>query len=53
MKAQLKIKKIIAIVLCKFDHGFSFKHMSNRFDVRASTIGHRYSCDVFCDRQNS
>ncbi len=38
MKAQLKIRKIIAIVLCSFDHGFSFKHMPNRFDVGASTI---------------
>jgi hypothetical protein len=25
MKAQLKIKKIMGIVLCMFDNGFSFK----------------------------
>ncbi len=38
MKAQLKIRKSIAIELCTFDHGFNFKHMPNRFDVGASTI---------------
>jgi hypothetical protein len=34
MNAQLKI----TIVMCRFDHGFSFEHMSNRFDIGASTI---------------
>ncbi len=38
MNAQLEIKKVVAIVLYRFIHGFSFKQMLNRFDVGAPTI---------------
>jgi hypothetical protein len=52
MRSQLEIKKIVIVVLYKFVHGFSLKHMSDRFDINAPII-HKYVdivCDVLCDK---
>lgn len=52
MRLQLKIKKVVAIVLYKFAHGFNFKHMLDRFDVGASIIQKYVNivCDDFYDK---
>jgi hypothetical protein len=51
MKSQLKIRKIVAIVLYRFVHGFNPKHMLDRFDVGTSIIQKNVdiNCGVFCD----
>ncbi len=39
-------------MLCRFAHGLSPKHMSDKFDVGSSTI-HKYvdiMCDVLCNK---
>jgi hypothetical protein len=38
VKLQLKIKKIVTIVIYQFVHGFSTTHMVDQFNVSASTI---------------
>jgi hypothetical protein len=38
IKTQLEIKKIMAIVIYRFAHGFSVTHMADRFNVGALTI---------------
>jgi hypothetical protein len=47
LRSQLKIKKVVAVLLYRFAHGFNFKHMLDRFDVGASTI--RKYMDIVCD----
>jgi hypothetical protein len=52
ISTQLEIKKIVVVVLYRFVHGFSLKHMSNRFDIRAPTI-RKYVhivCDILYDK---
>jgi hypothetical protein len=51
MKSQLKIKKIVAVVLYRFVHGFNLKHMLDRFDVGACIIRKicRYNLGRFCN----
>jgi hypothetical protein len=52
MSPQVKIKKIVVVVLYKFVHGFNHKHMSNRFDIDAPIIQKYVDmfCNVFCDK---
>ncbi len=47
VRPQLEVKKIVAIVLYKFVHGLSLKHMSDIFDVGTYLI-HKY-VDIMCD----
>jgi hypothetical protein len=52
LQLEVKVRKIVAIVLYRFAHELSPKYMSNRFDVGAYTI-HKYVnivCDVFCNQ---
>jgi hypothetical protein len=52
VRSQLKVNKIVPIVLYMFAHGLSPKHMSSIFDVGASTV-HKFvdiMCDVFCNK---
>jgi hypothetical protein len=52
MNLQLEIRKMIVVVLYRFVHGFSFKHMSNRFDVGAPIVQKYVDIlyDVLCDK---
>ncbi len=48
---MLQLKKIVIIVLYRFEHGFNLKHMLHKFDVGASII-YKYVniiCNVLCD----
>ncbi len=38
VRSQLKIKKIVTIVIYQFVNGFSTPHMVDQFNVGASTI---------------
>ncbi len=52
VRLQLKIKKVVVVVLYRFAHGFNFKHMFDRFDVGASIIQKYVTivCDDFYDK---
>jgi hypothetical protein len=52
VRPQLEVRKIVAIVLYKFAHGLSPKHISNRFDVCASIVCNYVDivCDVLCNK---
>ncbi len=47
IKPQLEIRKIVAIVIYWFVHGFSATHMVDRFNVGGSTI--KKYVDIVCD----
>ncbi len=52
VKPQLEIRKIVAIIHCRFTHGHSAIHMVDHFNVGALTI-RKYvdiTCDVLIDR---
>ncbi len=46
-RPQLEIRKIMAIVIYWFAHGFNATHMGNRLNVGASII--RKYVDIVCD----
>jgi hypothetical protein len=52
MRSQLGIRKIVAVMLYRFTHGFNFKHMSDKFNVGAFIIQKNVNifCDVLCDK---
>jgi hypothetical protein len=47
IRSQLEIKKIVAIVIYRFTHGFSATHLADRLNVDASII--RKYVDIVCD----
>ncbi len=52
VQPQVKIRKIVAIVIYRLTHGTSATHMADWFNVIASTI-RKYvhiMCDALCDK---